>query len=349
MKPAMDTREQAETAAAAWIARRERDDWSSADEIELNAWVDADLNHRVAWLRLSAAWQQTSRLKTLTTSAPPGTVPSPADLRPPFFDLRGPNAMPLSAHARRRARKWPYALAASVLALLAAGTAWYLPLRGSSYHTAVGAFQSVPLSDGSRVTLNTNTALRVEVTPAERRVSLEQGEAYFEVAKDASRPFVVNAGDKRIIAVGTQFSVRRENDEVRVVVTEGKVRVEQSGGTGSARPVTQLSAGSVARAGGDSVLVRQTPLAEVEQILSWRSGYLAFDQTTLADAAAEFNRYNRRTIVIEDPTVAAIRVGGNFRATNVDAFVRLIESDFPIVATQDDEHIILTGLLPPKK
>ena len=181
-----------------------------------------------------------------------------------------------------------------------------------------------------------------------------KGEHCFEVAKNPNRPFVVVAGSKRVIAVGTAFSVRRNGNDVRVAVTEGRVRIDDAG----ERPASAdagddgaatFAAGSVARATDAGVLIQHKPVPEIENDLSWRTGYLAFDKTLLADAVAEFNRYNARKIVIEDPVVAGIRVGGNFRATNIDAFVRLIESDFPIRATEDANGIILTGVPPPQK
>jgi transmembrane sensor len=349
MKPSMESREHAESAAAAWIARRERDDWAAADEAELQAWINASTDNRVAWLRVSTAWQQTSRLKSLKTTRSAGHVPAPDEMQQPFFAASSEPSNPAEsarpAHERSSSRNGvrTRALAATVMLSVAGAAAWYLLPRGPAYRTEVGALQVIPLSEGSRVTLNTNTELRVEVTPTERRVNLEQGEAYFEVARDPARPFIVEAGDQRVIAVGTQFSVRRERDEIRVFVTEGQVRVERNDEHGTAL----LGAGHIARADAGNVLVQEKSVAEVEQFLTWRTGQLAFDKTPLADAVAEFNRYNTRRIIIQDPTVAAMRVGGSFRATNVDAFVRLITSEFSIAATQHDNEIILTGMPPP--
>jgi transmembrane sensor len=158
------------------------------------------------------------------------------------------------------------------------------------------------------------------------------------------------AGDRRVVAVGTQFSVRRDGGEVRVLVAEGTVRLESaspsaghSPGAGSARSNhVVLTARTTARAEADAILVREQTVSQVEQQLSWRNGYLMFDKTPLAEAVAEFNRYNDRQIVIEDPHVAAIAVGGNFRATNVDAFVRLISADNFITAREQGGQIILS-------
>jgi transmembrane sensor len=319
----MESRERAESAAATWIARRERDDWSGDDQVQLDAWINASTDNRVAWLRVSAAWQEAGRLRS----------------------LRSPTS---SGKALHRTHVRAGVLAGGVALAVAAIAAWYLLRVGPSYHTEIGAIQAVSLTDGSKVTLDTNTRIQVAVTRTERRVDLEQGEAYFEVAKDLARPFVVIAGEKRIVAVGTQFSVRNERGEVRVIVTEGKVQVEREAGD-TKRRMMQLQAGSIARAGPDAVLVEEQPISELEELLSWRTGRLSFDDSPLADAVAELNRYNTHRIVIVDPAVAAIRVGGSFRATNVDAFVRLIASDFPITATKQGEEIVLTGKPAPEE
>src|SRR5690606_20895969 len=151
------------------------------------------------------------------------------------------------------------------------------------------------------------------VTDSERRVNLEQGEAVFDVAKAASRPFVVVAGNERVVAVGTQFAVRRDAKGLRGVVTERRGRVEPARRSAVRLPPVELDAGSVAQSAGEGVLVQQRPLQEVEDVLSWRRGYLVFRNTKLEDALAEFNRYTPRKIVVEDEAVSALRIGGNFR------------------------------------
>lgn len=176
-------------------------------------------------------------------------------------------------------------------------------------------------------------------------MELQQGEAFFEVSKDPQHPFVVTAADQRIVVVGTKFSVRRDGHDVRVVVTEGKVRIEQERAE-SQTPSRELAAGSVARAIGGSVAIEARPLPDVEELLSWRFGYVVFHETSLADAVAEFNRYNTRKIIIEDPEVAALRVSGNFRATNVESFARLLEEGFPIVVERQRDRVMLSAPQP---
>src|SRR5690606_15944214 len=137
-----------------------------------------------------------------------------------------------------------------------------------------------------------------------RRIDLRRGEAFFDVAEDPHRPFVVDAGKKRVVAVGTKFSVRRDGDSIEVIVTEGKVRIddaahpllggarEAAGSAPAADPPVFLTPGAVAHADETGVLVQRKSLLEAEAHLSWRSGVLMFREQTLADAVAELNRYN---------------------------------------------------------
>jgi transmembrane sensor len=241
------------------------------------------------------------------------------------------------------------ALSAAAALLLAVGGGLYLVFAptGERYATPVGGFASVPMPDGSNVTLNTDSQIRIALTDTERRVELGHGEAFFEVSKDPKRPFVVRAGDKRVIAVGTKFSVRREGDDIEIVVTEGKVRV-QDGAAGQDSRVggsadVFLTPGSIARADDAGVLVQRRTLPEAEEHLGWRTGWLMFRDQGLAEAIAEFNRYSARKIVIQDPAIASLKIEGNFRATNVEAFVRLLESGFPVRAEVRADQILLSA------
>jgi transmembrane sensor len=256
------------------------------------------------------------------------------------------------ARTRQGLRVVTFAVAASVLLAVTCGVYYWLQSSADRYTTSIGGIASVPLQDGSKITLNTATEVKVALTGSERDVEIARGEAFFEVAKDAKRPFVVNAGKKRVIAIGTQFSVLRDGDDIRVIVSEGIVRIEDRSGTGSppTLPLSSvdshavlLSAGSIAQAGDAGVLIQRESLSEAQEQLAWRTGILMFRDQTLAKAAAEFNRYNERKIVISDPGVANLKIEGNFRATNVDAFVRLLENGFPVRATESDSQVVLSS------
>lgn len=315
----MASREQSERAAAAWIARRDSGTWTEADAAAFNQWLAESPGHRVAYYRLNAAWQETGRLQALVGNAPP--VPQ----RPELTSTQ---------------LRWRSLAAAVVLAIGVSIIAFKAthPPQGT-HATVVGGMESVPMVDGSRMLLNTNSQVSIAFSPDERRVELKHGEAFFEVAKDSKRPFVVTAGDKRIIAVGTAFSVRREGDEMRLVVSEGTVRMETP--SKHITPPGPLSAGSIVRARPDGMLVQTEAPADIERTLSWRNGVLTFRDTPLASAVNEFNRYNTRPIVIEDDRVAALQIGGIFRATQPEAFVRLLSEGFPIHVVVEDERIVL--------
>ncbi len=236
----MESSREIEERAGAWLAKRESGNWSAEDEARFTQWLNTSTANRVAFLRQEGMREHALRLQALRGHTPPGHVPSPDDWRlSPFIsdgvaDAHSHNAAqasleakPIDTGAVHTRRGWIRGTLAASLVLAAAGAlTWYVSTSGPYYHTAVGGIASVPMSDGSKVTLNTESAIRLAVSETERRVQLERGEAFFEVAKDPNRPFVVSAGNKRVIAVGTKFSVRRDGNDLRVFVTEGKVRFE---------------------------------------------------------------------------------------------------------------------------
>mgnify|MGYP001061228775 CR=1 FL=1 len=348
---------QIERSAAAWLARRDAGAWSEDDQTQLAAWLARSVAHRVAFIRLEHAWQQSARLKVLAADTDQHHA-STRLTRPAHAAARATNertAMDTVAAFRRAGRQGSparpirrpiryLAAAAMVLLVLATGWGWqhYASVSAADYQTAIGSLDTVKLADGSIMTLNSNSRAHVVLSHGKRAVDLQQGEAFFEVAKDPNRPFIVRAGNRRVTAVGTAFAVRRDDGDLRVVVTHGVVRLETDNTPGMPRQATALlPAGSVAIADASGVLVRSDTLQQARDFLAWRDGYLSFHNTTLADAVAEFNRYNTRKIIIDDPAVGAMRVGGNFRWSNVDAFARLLEQGFPIHVVQRDNTLVL--------
>ena len=339
-----------EQQAADWLVRRDAGDWTPHDQRALEAWLSESVRHKVAFLRLEAAWAEAARLQALAAGLPAGGPPprmqaaGPGAPAPALPDLRDITFAPRHAHARTG--RWRHGVAAA-LAMLALGSAawggWQLTGRQQAhYASAVGQLQTLTLPDGSTATLSSDSRLDVRITRQERHIALTRGEAFFDVAHDRRRPFVVEAQGRRVAAVGTRFSVRRNPEDVRVVVTEGKVRLEtRTGEDGRAQPVALLPAGSVATAGRNGVLVRSVPVADAERYLEWREGFLTFDDTSLAEAAAEFNRFNARKLELGDATVADLRVGGNFRWSNAEGFARLLEQGFPVRVERHPERIVL--------
>lgn len=357
-----------EERAARWLVRRESGRWNDADQAEMDAWLAEHTAHRIAYLRLEAAWRNSARLKALGARVPSGQVPprgSWGDARffraefsetPPATEVRhdpieSPSPRPPRFSSLPTTRM--ASLAAAALVTLTIATYFLLTyiLTGDRYTTPIGGTETVHLDDGSRMILNTDTSIRVLFSPRQREIRLDRGEAFFEDTEDASRPFIVYVGDKRIRAVGTQFDVRRyTSDEIQVVVAEGRVKLTMPGnpirvGRGSSHDPSLgsalLGSGEVARASKAEIAVHVDTPSGVEQLLSWREGYISFDDTPLSEAVVEFNRYNHRKLVIADPAVGRIKIGGNFRSTNEDAFVALLQAGFAVRAEPGSDEVIL--------
>lgn len=360
----MASSRQIELVASTWLARRDGNGWSAHDQLQLEAWLQESTAHRVAYLRLEAAWQQSDRLKALGAGVPAGVVPergawglAPLPESHATSSASGIDDEPsapaahrfsASSHAMRRTPKrrlLRYATAGFALIVLASLTwGWrhYAAVDQASYRTAIGGLQEVPLPDGSVITLSSDSRILVTLSRKERHIDLQQGEAFFKVAKDPARPFVVSAGDRRAIAVGTRYDVRRDAADLRVIVTQGVVRLESDNRPDGRRlPTALLPAGSIALASDAGVMVSSGSVQQAEELLNWRSGFLSFHDTPLTAAVAEFNRYNRRRIVIGDASIGALRVGGNFRWSNADSFVRLLELGFPVRAVRGKDVIVL--------
>lgn len=298
--------------AALWLAREDRG-LSDAEQAEMTGWLEAGTQNRVAYLRLKAAWRRADRLAS----------------------HRSPMA-PAPAHSRVRLLA---AIAALLLLTAGAGglVAWRLRLQ-NTYETAVGATRTVQLADGTRMELNTGTRLLAKVSDTARTVTLEEGEAYFDVVHDARRPFTVYAGNRRITDLGTKFSVYRNGDDVRVIVSQGRVKVAVLDGAG--RPV-EARAGHVVVAGGAETLVMARPMAQITDDLAWREGMLIFHQQTLGEVADQFNRYNSRHLVVEGDA-RNMRIGGSFKAANVDVFVHLLHRGFGLAVDDRGDRIIVS-------
>ena len=305
-----------EQAAALWLAREDAG-LTSPERAALDAWLAQSSRHKVAYLQLKAAWDRTERLAALKRPSPRAPSPRPG-------------------YAYR-------------LALLVAATvviffgSVHLPWRQQNeqaYTTLVGGMRTVQLADGSRMELNTNTHVRADVTGKLRIVTLESGEAYFDVIHDARHPFTVYAGNWRITDLGTKFSVFLDGDDVRVLVREGRVRVDPLHGPVPSRP-TVAEAGHAVLAKGLETLVLPKPDADIASDLSWRSGVLEFEHQPLGDVAAQFNRYNVKQIVIEG-SARKIPIGGSFKADNVDVFVQLLHRGFGLSVSDQGDRVVIS-------
>ncbi|WP_420010077.1 FecR family protein [Xanthomonas sacchari] len=340
-----------EALAAQWLTRRESGNWREADQAELDAWLEASTAHRVAFLRLDVAWNEAARLRALGAGIPAGH-PAPRGLSTGLTVTPGPSlpppATPRAGAVRQRAtsrrRGWLLAaLGAAASVAVAAGL--YLRLApgvtmAQAYRTEIGELRTITLADGSQATLSSDSLLEASIGRQARRVVLQRGEAFFAVRKDPTRPFVVQSGVRRVVAVGTRFDVRQDHDALRVVVTEGMVRMEETDAIDRTQAVL-LPAGSIATADTQGARVQRRSIAEAERQLDWRQGYLSFDDVALPQAVAEINRFNRRPLVLADPALQALRISGSIRWNDLEGFARLLEREYPVRMEAHAEAVVL--------
>ena len=319
----------AQDAAAQWIVAREEPDWTVSDQAELDAWLAKSDLHRVAFLRLEHGWREADRIGSLGTSLMPMT-------------LRGDGA-----RHRWIRRLVPLAAAASLVAAIGIGWHEYprwakSEVASTRYDTKIGGHKTIGLPDGSKIELNTASDVRTADSELAREVWLDQGEAYFEVEHDKSRPFIVHAGNRRITVLGTKFSVRRDNDKVSVFVREGRVRMDDILDAEAVRSTT-ITAGEIAWTRGPATLVTAKSEDRVENALAWREGMLSFDQDPLSEVAAEFNRYNRQQLVVIGADAASIRIGGIFPASKPVDFVRLLRDAYGLQVEETANSIRISS------
>lgn len=299
--------------AAAWLARLQGPHRSRDTDAALQAWLKADPAHEEAFGRATEIW----------------------DLLPGTALRATPPAAP-----ERRPRRLALAMAAAVLLLLSIGGGYALLSRPPVYETAVGGQQVAILDDGTRVSLNTNSRISILYTDGERRVRLDRGEAMFEVAHNAARPFIVESGDEQVRALGTTFVVRRDG-EARMAVTliEGRVEVSGRGRTTPAR-IAVLTPGQRVTVTPTAGAALDRP--SVEAVTAWRRGEVMFEDATLLDAAQELNRYDDEHLVIADPSLASLRISGVFATGDMEEVARAIAQLHHLRARREGGEVRLT-------
>jgi len=311
-----------DTCAADWLlAKRLAENWSEKDQDALDAWLAESSAHLLAYWRLDEAWGRAHRLKALRSP------------------LRTWQAVP-----KPRSKRTVIGLAAVGAIGVIAGALWlgrdYVPAT-KTYATPVGGHLTLALTDGSKIDLNTDTVLSISESGSGRLATLDRGEAYFQIRHDAAHPFVLSVGNHRVTDLGTSFLVRDSDAHVRVALIEGRARFESEN---SSVPIeaTDLTPGDVVNATANSISVSKNTAGELKNNLGWRRGVLVFDNATLADAAGELNRYNREKIVILDPTVARLTIGGTFPENDVSALINTAKQVFGLNVQRRGDQIVIS-------
>jgi len=304
--------------AGAWVERRDAGPLSETERAELEAWLAQSMSHRVAYWRADAAWSSADRIRILDSAGAerPARTASPAILK--------------------------IAAALVLTATLAAGAVFYTRAPADrSFQTTVGGHEAVSFSDGTRIELNTDTALRARMTTRERVVWLDHGEAYFQVKHNSARPFVVMVAGHRITDLGTKFLVRADQGELRVALVQGRARIDTAD--------KWMQQHSALLAPGDVVLATTGSMSRMHEsakalanALSWRHGLLVFHRTPLAEAAYQINRYNREKVLIADRALDALPISGTLSATDPDQFARVLENIFGLKAEKKSGEIVIS-------
>jgi transmembrane sensor len=319
-------------AASEWWSRMQRDPSVELSSDFLN-WVSDAENHRA----LSAVESTMTALDDL------GATPKILDMR------RAALTRLRHAGARRWAsRKLLLGVAAVFfIALVGAPVAYVWSQMPTSYATGVGERRIVALTDGSRISLDSDTTVSVKLTKAARTITLEQGRARFDVAHDVARPFTVTAGAETVVAVGTSFNVEKLGSKVLVTLIQGHVLIKNANAqtgpfvTPIAKPTPPAT---VAMAAGEQMVATATAApvistANLDTASAWEAGHLVFRGETLAEAVERVNRYTDHPISV-DPSAASIRISGVFNAGDVGSFVSAITGLFPVQATTDSSDAI---------
>lgn len=299
--------------AEGWCARLHADDVTEQDRQAFRKWLNASPDHRADY-ELSALTYQLAR----------GLADAP-DLRASLSEGHQKAAI-TGRQQWLRPRKW-HAAAAAML-VLCATAALIVHLGRSEYATDVGEQRLVSLSDGTTVQLNTASTIKVDLNANQRRITLSRGEAFFSVAPDPSRVFIVKAGTGEIQVLGTKFNVRLDGERTSVAVLEGRVKVDGVNlGAGQAAEVT--SAKSIER------------LSKVNagRVTSWREGKIYFDGDPLSEVLQEVNRYTDTPFVVDEPTTAQLKLSGVFRTGDVDSVAFALRETYGLTTERIDGRI----------
>jgi transmembrane sensor len=325
-------RELLETAAG-WRLRIEGSDSEpdAAVSAAFNRWLAADPSHAEAFDRTAAGWDLLER-----HSAAPEVIRARRD------------ALDYAKRTGERrwgfdpARRASFRIAASIAVAAALGAVTWPMVDGKDvYRTGVGERRQVTLADGSRVALDSNSKVSVRYSDEARRLTLERGQARFDVAHNPYRPFSVTAEDRTVVATGTAFNIDIFDRKVEVTLIEGSVIVRPAREAAAAKPVALKS-------GQQLAVVTGSPKATVQAVktddaTAWERGKLIFDDVPLAEAASRVNRYAERKVVIRDPQVAGLTVSGVFQTGDADAFARAMAQYLDLQASFSDREVILAA------
>lgn len=312
--------------AAAWVARLHADDVSEADWLRLEAWLAADARHLQAYEEAEGLWAAVdSQRESIRLRLDAGSVDNLVELGP-----------------RRAARPtWrPWALAAAPMAaavaagLLLLGPA--LDRRAVTYQTAPGETRDVVLKDGTRIAMNGDSRLTVQLTGDVRRVKMDQAQAAFDVAHDVERPFLIDVGESQVRVIGTAFDIRRDQTTTRVSVSRGVVQVSDL--QAPSRAVRLTVGQSVARDDATDLAVVST--VDPASVQGWRQGRLTYQDRPLGEVATDLSRAFETPVVVS-AGAADLRFTGVLELDDENRMITRLEAFLPVIATRANGRVTL--------
>lgn len=342
--PSPNRRETAERAAF-WLLTLQSEELSATQRAQMIDWLRESPQHVSELLRILTLQRGLARFKGWREMQPTES----ADTSSVVTWLEAPGG-PMRPRPPRRRRRALMLIAAGVAGLLFLGSWALTRLDRTVLSTQLAERRETTLADGSVVDLAPDSEVVVRYRSRERLITLEHGEALFHVAKNTERPFIVQAAETRVRALGTVFNVQRGDQGVSVTVVEGKVTVSQR--------QAQQPAGSVAGAAvvplilsadeqvSISPLGHATNVRQVRSgaVASWTSGRLVFDNETIGEIARRFNLYNKIQIKIVDPTLAARRISGVFKSDDPESFIALVEAIADAHVVRRELDIVTLGV-----
>lgn len=329
----------ADRAASEWMARLESDEVTANDRADFERWLASHPENARAYARLGVMRRKLAAIRPMAY----------------VFGLGKEGA---GYREGQRHRPWgAFAVGLTVCAVVAG--AWYLEghERGGHYQTSVGERATTVFPDGSAMELNSNSDARVKYSATSRIVELKRGEAYFNVAHDAARPFWVHGGDSWVRAVGTAFNVDVRAGDVRVTVNEGVVKVTRGQLLGAEPPaamvssalgVSAVSAGQQADIRGAATTVITIVPAQMTRAIGWRNGIVVFDDQSLGEVVDELSRYTTLRIIVDDPALRSLSVGGSFQASpaGAETLLRMLHDGFGLTVRRDYDAVYVGGAKP---
>lgn len=321
-----------ETAALWHLQLAEGDDLSAEDLAAFEAWL-ADPDNAAAFREQAALWR-------LTDTA--ASEPEAVRMRGAALDSYSrANAERWAPDRRKRVGRWAvFAVAAMVV--LVFGSVMWLRDAATTYHTGRGQRQVVMLDDGSRLSLDADSTVRVRLTTGRRELTMLLGRAKFDVAKDPLRPFAVTAGNRTVVATGTSFSVELLREKVAVMLYKGRVSVLDAS-TGGRKWSEAMEEGTRLTIPDGSTATPVLMPIEAGRNSIWEAGQLEFDREPLADALLRINRYAKTPVVAGNAGAEQVRVTGIFDATDTDAFVEGVAALNHLTVVHQPDRVVLTS------